>query len=159
MWNWSWTPSRRQISLHELLPCKSPWSLGALFCHPLRDILEKCLSESSASLVRNKETTLVNISIKGIYGEGYQTVLRISGFRKKGWITSGQNRSTGSFWQHADDITTVSPVSEMDVGRHCCQPLPLPEQGSGCHCCCCCQDTFSSIPCFLLTLIWCSGRG
>ena len=93
-------------------------------------------------------------------GDVWETSSREKGRgSKKNKEEASKNRSTGSFWQHVDDTTTVSPVSEMDMGRHCCQPLPLQEQGFGCHCCRCCQDTFSSIPRFLLTLIWCSGRG
>lgn len=44
---------------------------------------EKCLSEFSESLVRNKETTLVNISIKGIYSKDAREFSETVGSRKR----------------------------------------------------------------------------
>ena len=83
------------------LPCKSPWSSGASFCHSLRDILEKCLSESSASLVRNKETTLVNISIKRIYGKDTRQFSESVGSEKKGGLPPAKTTAQevfGNMW-------------------------------------------------------------
>lgn len=75
--------------------------LGCLIPPPSRDIREKCLSESSASLVRNKETTLVNISIKGIYRKDTRQFSESVGSEKEGGLPPAKTTAqevSGNMW-------------------------------------------------------------
>lgn len=149
LWSLSWPVSRNP---HWMSYCLVKPS-GAWVPHPTTlsgRFQEKYLSELSDSLVRNKETTLVHLSRKGIYrkdtrefSESVGSDKRMNYFppkpqRRKFLVRRG--------WHHPC-ITPVRNGHKTSL----LSTSATPRIGLWCPCCRCCQNKFPGIPHVLFT--------